>query len=48
MYKLLRDKAILLLGFAGGFRRSELANLKIDDLEFVKEGLKIKVKLIKK
>jgi len=45
--QIIRDKAILLLGFAGGFRRSEIANLKIDDLEFVKEGLKIKLNFSK-
>ena len=45
--QLLRDKSILLLGFAGGFRRSEIANLKIDDLEFVKEGLKVKLNFSK-
>ena len=37
----LRDKTILLLGFAGGFRRSELVSLEKSDLEFVSEGLKI-------
>jgi site-specific recombinase XerD len=37
----LRDKAILLLGFAGGFRRSELVGLEKSDLQFVSEGLKI-------
>ena len=30
----LRDRALLLLGFAGGFRRSELVGLDVDDLEF--------------
>jgi site-specific recombinase XerD len=40
----LRDKAIILLGFAGGFRRSELVNLEKSDLEFVCEGLKITLK----
>ena len=39
----LRDKAILLIGFAGGFRRSELTNLNYQDLEFVNEGIKIKI-----
>jgi integrase len=29
-----RDRAILLLGFAGAFRRSELASLAVSDLEF--------------
>jgi len=33
-----RDRAILLLGFAGAFRRSELAALKVSDLEETKEG----------
>tara|TARA_A100001035_G_scaffold258937_1_gene236004 strand:+ start:337 stop:1251 length:915 start_codon:yes stop_codon:yes gene_type:complete len=40
----LRDKALILIGFAGGFRRSELINLNKDDLEFVNEGVKILVK----
>lgn len=40
----LRDKTILLVGFAGGFRRSELTNLNYDDLDFVYEGVKIKIK----
>ena len=37
----IRDKSILLLGFAGGFRRSELVSLEKSDLEFVSEGVKI-------
>ena len=40
----IRDKAILLIGFAGGFRRSELVNIENEDLEFVAEGVKIFVK----
>jgi len=39
-----RDKALILIGFAGGFRRSELVALEIDDIEFVREGVKIFVK----
>ena len=39
--QLIRDKAIILLGFAGGFRRSELVSLEKSDLEFISEGLKI-------
>ena len=39
-----RDKALILLGFAGGFRRSELINIEIDDVEFVEEGVKILIK----
>jgi integrase len=34
-----RDRALLLIGFAGGFRRSELVGLDLADLEFVREGL---------
>ena len=34
-----RDRAILLLGFAGGFRASELAALELADLEELEEGL---------
>ena len=40
----LRDKSLILIGFAGGFRRSELVNIDIEDIEFVSEGLKIFVK----
>jgi integrase len=35
----IRDRAILLLGFAGAFRRSELVALDLDDLQFQLEGL---------
>ena len=42
--KKLRNKALLLIGFAGGFRRNELISLNLEDLEFVFEGLKINVK----
>ena len=42
--KKLRNKALLLIGFAGGFRRNELVSLDVDDLEFVLEGLKITLK----
>lgn len=34
-----RDKALLLLGFAGGFRRSEIVALDIADLKFSRQGL---------
>ena len=40
----IRDKAIVLIGFSGGFRRSELVNIYYEDLEFVAEGVKIFVK----
>tara|TARA_X000001036_G_scaffold398796_1_gene401960 strand:+ start:67 stop:984 length:918 start_codon:yes stop_codon:yes gene_type:complete len=42
--KKLRDKAILLIGFSGGFRRSELVEIEHDDVEFVSEGIKIFIK----
>lgn len=34
-----RDKALLLLGFSGAFRRSEIVGLDIEDLEFKSEGI---------
>ena len=40
----IRDKAIILIGFAGGFRRSEIVNIDYDDIEFVFEGIKIFIK----
>ena len=40
----LRDKALILIGFAGGFRRSELVNIMHEDVEFVDEGVKILIK----
>jgi integrase len=36
-----RDRALLLLGFAGGFRRSELIGLNCDDVVPVRQGLEI-------
>lgn len=39
--KEVRDRALVLIGFAGALRRSELVALEINDLRFVKEGLKI-------
>lgn len=35
----IRDRALLLIGFAGAFRRSELAGLNIEDLEFNSQGV---------
>jgi site-specific recombinase XerC len=34
-----RDRALLLVGFAGGFRRSEIVGLNYDDVERVRQGL---------
>jgi site-specific recombinase XerD len=39
-----RDRAILLLGFAGGFRRSELVGLDVSDIEFTEDGMVVTVK----
>jgi len=30
-----RDKALILIGFSGGFRRSELVDIQYEDIEFV-------------
>ena len=40
----LRNRALILIGFAGGFRRSELVVIHNEDLDFVLEGVKIFVK----
>jgi len=39
-----RDKSIILIGFGGGFRRTELISIDHEDLEFVQEGVKITIK----
>ena len=41
---ILRNKALILIGFAGGFRRSELVNIYHEDLDFVNEGVKILIR----
>ena len=40
----LRDRALLLIGFAGGFRRSELVALDFADIADVEDGLKITIR----
>ncbi|MFZ1730422.1 MAG: site-specific integrase [Bacteroidota bacterium] len=35
----LRDAALILIGFAGAFRRSELVGLNMEDIEWTKEGI---------
>ena len=40
----LRNKTLILIGFGGGFRRSELISIDYDDVEFVDEGVKIILK----
>ena len=42
--KKIRNKTIILIGFAGGFRRLELVSLDYEDIDFVPEGLKIIIK----
>ena len=42
--KKFRDRSLILIGFSGGFRRNEIVSLDYDDLDFVKEGLKINIK----
>ena len=40
----IRDRALILIGFAGAFRRSELVSLEHDDVAFVKEGLTLMIR----
>ena len=40
----IRDKTLLLVGFSGAFRRSELISIELEDLDFVNEGVKIFIK----
>ena len=40
----LRDKTIILVGFGGGFRRSELVSIDYEDIEHVSEGVKFTIK----
>jgi integrase len=40
----IRDRAILLLGFAGAFRRSELVALDVDDVAECETGLRITIR----
>ena len=39
-----KNRALILVGFAGGFRRSELVSIQIEDIDFVNEGVKIFIK----
>lgn len=39
----IRNKAILLLGFAGALRRSEIAALNVEDVAYVKDGMFIQL-----
>ncbi len=37
----IRDRPLLLIGFAGAFRRSELAGLQREDIEMTPDGLRV-------
>ena len=39
--KKLRNRSLILIGFSGGFRRTELISINYEDLDFVEEGIKI-------
>jgi integrase len=43
----IRDRALLLIGFAGAFRRSELVSLTMADIEFVKQGVTLRLQFSK-
>jgi integrase len=43
----LRDRALLLLGFSGALRRSDLVALDISDLEETAEGLHVRIRCSK-
>jgi len=43
-FEKLKNKCLILLGFSGGFRRSELVSLLIEDIDFVTEGVKILIR----
>ncbi len=39
-----RDRALLVVGFMGGFRRSELVALDVEDIEFAKGGMMVRLR----
>ncbi len=39
--KKLRNRTLILIGFGGGFRRTELISIDQEDLDFVEEGVKV-------
>lgn len=40
----IRDKALLLTGFAGGLRRSELVALDVEDIRYTKDGMVLRIR----
>jgi site-specific recombinase XerD len=43
-FEKLKNKCLILIGFSGGFRRSELVSLLIEDIDFVPEGVKLLIR----
>jgi integrase len=41
--KILRDRALLLIGFAGAFRRSELVGIRVEDITWLTTGIEIEI-----
>jgi site-specific recombinase XerC len=39
-----RDRAMVMLGFAGAFRKSEVVALNVEDLEFCDEGIRVTIR----
>ena len=39
-----RDRAVVLVGFAGGFRRSEIAGIDLEDLQFDGRGVRVNLR----
>lgn len=39
-----RDRALLLIGFAGALRRSELVAIQVEDIEYVDSGIKLHIR----
>ena len=42
--KKIRNRTLILVGFSGGFRRTEIVSIDHEDIDFVEEGLKIYLK----
>ena len=42
--KKLRNRTLILIGFGGGFRRTELISIDYEDIDFVEEGVKINLR----
>ncbi len=40
----IRDRALLLIGYAGALRRSEIVNIRYEDIEFTDEGLRLTIR----